>query len=212
MGDWGGYNGGMTAVDKPRLLLHVCCGPCSVTVLERMLPGYDVRGYFYNPNIQPRREYGFRLAEFSKTARHFGVEWTEGEYDATAWFARMRGLEKEPERGARCRECIALRLERAFAQARGLGCATVATTLAISPYKDWEQIRALGEELACRHGVAFLADNFRARNGFAAGRQKARDLGIGIQTYCGCVYSKLERLLARRRVKNQAAGDARAGS
>ena len=29
--------------DKPKLLLHSCCGPCSTAVVERLVDEFDVR-------------------------------------------------------------------------------------------------------------------------------------------------------------------------
>ena len=182
-----------------RLLLHVCCGPCAPHVLELLRADYEVTGFFYNPNIQPRREYEFRRLEVERLAARLGWSVVIPPYDMEAWFAAVRGLEREPERGRRCPVCFRLRLERAFRHARDHGFAAVASTLSISPYKSTAQINEQGLALAQEHGIAFLAENFKGQDGFTAARRRAAELGIRHQDYCGCVFSKAEKLLRRRR-------------
>ena len=36
---------------KPRLLLHVCCAPCSSYVLEYLAEIFEITVFYYNPNI-----------------------------------------------------------------------------------------------------------------------------------------------------------------
>jgi hypothetical protein len=181
-----------------RLLLHVCCGPCAPHVLELLRGRYDVTGFFYNPNIQPRREYEFRRLEVERLAARLGWSVVVPDHDMAAWFAAVRGLEREPERGRRCAVCFRLRLERTFRHARDHGFAAVASTLSISPYKSTAQINEQGLALAREYGIAFLAENFKSRDGFAAARRRAAELGIRHQDYCGCAFSKAEQLLRRR--------------
>ena len=46
-----------------KVLLHACCGPCSIMCIQSLRDeGYDVTGYFANPNIHPVSEY-FRRRE-----------------------------------------------------------------------------------------------------------------------------------------------------
>lgn len=182
-----------------KLLLHVCCAPCAPHVLQLLRGGYDVTGFFYNPNIQPLREYEFRRLEVERLAAR--LDWTVvvPPYDMLAWFAAVRGLEREPERGRRCPACFRLRLERTFRHAREHGFAVVASTLSISPYKSTVQINEQGQALSRQYGVAFLAENFKSRDGFPAARRQAAALGIRHQDYCGCAFSKAEKLLRQRR-------------
>ncbi len=56
------------------LLVHICCGPCSGAVLERLLEdGRAPVGFFYNPNIQPLAEYLRRREGAAQTAEKLGV-------------------------------------------------------------------------------------------------------------------------------------------
>ena len=43
--------------ERPPLLLHACCGPCSSSVLEVLCAHFQVTVLYYNPNIWPPEEY-----------------------------------------------------------------------------------------------------------------------------------------------------------
>ena len=98
---------------KPRLLLHVCCAPCSPYVVEVLSREYRVTAYFYDPNIHPEEEYLFRLKEMKLFCRKAGPEIVAGEYEAGCWFETVKGRENDPERGERCGLCFRMRLEKA---------------------------------------------------------------------------------------------------
>ena len=50
-----------------KLLVHVCCAPCATYSFEKLLnDGYEITGYFYNPNIHPEFEYKKRLDELKQ--------------------------------------------------------------------------------------------------------------------------------------------------
>jgi predicted adenine nucleotide alpha hydrolase (AANH) superfamily ATPase len=160
---------------------------------------FQVSGFFYNPNIQPRREYEFRRLEVARLAEKLEWEVVFAPYDMTEWFAAVRGLEREPERGRRCPRCFRFRLEKAFRHASEHGFAAVASTLSISPYKVTAQINEQGLALAREYGVEFLAENFKKRDGWRGTRELAASLGVQHQEYCGCAFSKAERLLHLRK-------------
>lgn len=184
---------------KKKLLLHVCCGPCSPHVLQTLRDDFLVSGFFYNPNIQPFREYEFRRLEVARLAEKLEWQVVYAPYEMMEWFAAVRGLEREPERGRRCLLCFRLRLEKAFHHAREHGFDAVASTLSISPYKVTAQINEQGLALAREYGVEFLAENFKKHDGWRAACQQAAALGVQHQNYCGCVFSKAERLLRLRK-------------
>jgi predicted adenine nucleotide alpha hydrolase (AANH) superfamily ATPase len=184
---------------KKKLLLHVCCGPCSLYVLQKLAADFEVSGFFYNPNIQPFREFEFRRLELAKIAEKFAWPMLWAPYDMREWFAAVRGLEREPERGRRCSVCFRFRLEKTFAYACEHGFDYVASTLSISPHKVTAQINEQGMALASKYGIAFLAENFKKNNGFLVSRKKAEALGVKHQDYCGCVFSKVERLRRLRK-------------
>jgi predicted adenine nucleotide alpha hydrolase (AANH) superfamily ATPase len=185
--------------NKPRLLLHVCCGPCAAWVVRKLQDTYEVTGFFYNPNIHPEKEYLFRLQEVRLLAKRENWPLLEGEWDMKAWVKRMFSLRNQPERGKRCLLCFHQRLRRTFEVAEEQGFNVVASTLSISPYKVTRQINAEGESLAKKFGIDFLPENFKSRDGWNHARKLAHDLGIKHQDYCGCVYSLRDRL---RRTRN----------
>ena len=127
------------------ILLHACCAPCSGAVLECLRDsGIRPVVFFSNSNIAPREEYELRLSELRRYGDVMGVEVVADEYDHAAWLAAVRGLEREPERGARCAACFRFRLERAARYAASRGLSVVATTLASSRWKDLDQVNAAG--------------------------------------------------------------------
>ena len=99
------------------------------------------------------------------------------------WFAAVRGLEREPERGRRCPLCFRFRLEKAFRHAREHAFDAVASTLSISPYKVAAQINEQGLALAREYGVEFLPENFKKHDGFLVAREQAAALGVRQQDY-----------------------------
>ena len=99
---------------KPRLLLHICCGPCSTEVIRRLKEDYEVVGFFYNPNIYPQEEYLLRLAAARRVAAELGFPLIEGDCRPEEWRAAVASLENEPEGGRRCQVCFNFRLERTY--------------------------------------------------------------------------------------------------
>lgn len=178
---------------RPRLLLHSCCGPCSSYVLEYLTRYFEVFLSYYNPNIQPRAEYDLRLENQLKVLERIpGVTLVPCGYDGGAYDEAVRGLEDEPEGGARCTECFKLRLDFAAREAKRLGCDYFATTLTVSPHKDAQRINAIGEALAGKYGVKWLPGDFKKRDGYKRSIELSREFGLYRQNYCGCLYSKTE--------------------
>lgn len=178
---------------RPRLLLHSCCGPCSSYVLEYLTRYFEVFLSYYNPNIQPREEYDLRLEnQLCVLGRIPGVTLVPCGYDGGAYDEAVRGLEDEPEGGARCTECFKLRLDFAAREAKRLGCDYFATTLTVSPHKDAQRINAIGEALAGKYGVKWLPGDFKKRDGYKRSIELSREFGLYRQDYCGCLFSKTE--------------------
>lgn len=187
----------LPAGGKPRLLLQSCCGPCSSYVLEYLTRYFRVTVLYYNPNIQPRDEYDRRLYWQRELIRQLPtpepVELLACDYDGQRYIDAVRGLEREPEGGARCTVCFRLRLEHAAREAARIGADFFTTTLTISPHKDAALLNELGQEIAAAHGLAYLCSDFKKRNGFKESIALSEQYHLYRQDYCGCVYSKLER-------------------
>ena len=253
--------------EKPRLLLHSCCGPCSSSVLEYLLPCFRISVFYYNPNIYPREEYEHRKREqlrliqtikdeailqatpagekgvcpavspsattFSRGANlgdkidkieayeniatlsadptaavpalkepagseafsyNFSfvpeLDIIDADYDPERYLAAVQGLENEKEGGARCSVCFRLRLARAADVAAAGSYDFFATTLTVSPYKNAPLINAIGEEEGERAHVAYLASDFKKKNGALRSNQLSKTYGLYRQDYCGCAFSR----------------------
>lgn len=175
---------------KPKLLLHACCAPCSIYVLQKLSQDHEVTIYFYDPNIHPQEEYILRRDELKKYAQQIGIVFAEGEYETEKWFKKTKGLENEPERGKRCGACFDLRLAKTAAKAKAENYDVWATVLSISPHKDAGQINAVGQKIAAVVGLPFIAEDWKKNNGFKIASQLSKEEGFYRQNYCGCIYSK----------------------
>lgn len=182
----------------PRLLLHVCCAPCSSYVLEYLSAYFEITVFYYNPNIEPEAEYRFRAAEeqrfITEIAPEHPIAYTEGDYDPAAFHEAVRGLEQEKEGGARCTECFRLRLDRAARACRDGGFDYFTTTLTISPLKDADRLNRLGQEAAAQYGVTWLPSDFKKRGGYVRSVELSRKHDLYRQDFCGCAYSRAESL------------------
>lgn len=176
-----------------KLLLHICCAPCSTEVIERLSTQYEVTGFFYNPNIHPKREYQSRLSELERFSGKAGFRVICSDYDVKGWFKRVKGLEKEPEGGKRCEICFRLRLEETAKAAKKGGFDIFTTTLTISPHKDAKVINTIGKDLEKTHGISFLAADFKKKDGFKKSVEHSKKHGLLRQDYCGCIFSRMER-------------------
>ena len=181
---------------KPRILVHVCCAPDALYVFGVLRDAYAVTGFFTNSNIHPREEYDVRLAEARKVARLMDVPLLEDDYDPEGWLALTAKFKDEPEKGRRCDVCYAVRLARTAARAARDGFDAFTTVMSLSPWKKAAVMNRIGRQFAARHGVAFLAADFKKQDGFKKSVELSRTHGLYRQDYCGCLYS---RDAARRR-------------
>ncbi len=177
-------------MEKTKLLLHICCAPCSTHVVEVLREDYDVTGYFYNPNIHPESEYRHREAEMKRYAGKVGIEMVCAEYDDARWLEAVKGMENVPEGGERCFLCYRMRSEKAAEYAREHGYQSFTTTLSISPHKNAEKINEIGSEIAERHGLQWHTADFKKRGGFDRSIRMSKEAGLYRQSYCGCIFSQ----------------------
>jgi predicted adenine nucleotide alpha hydrolase (AANH) superfamily ATPase len=177
----------------PSLLLHACCAPCSSYVLEYLSEYFRITVFYYNPNISPKEEYEKRIAEVRRLISEQPVKnpvaFLEGAYDPERFLAMSQGLEQEPEGGARCMACYALRLEETAHRAAADGFDFFTTTLSISPYKNAEKLNEIGGNLARKVGVPYLFSDFKKRGGYQRSIELSRRYGLYRQNTCGCVFS-----------------------
>lgn len=178
--------------NKPSMLLHSCCAPCSSAVLERLVPEYRVSVLYYNPNIYPQSEYLRRKAEqirligelYADRVNIIDCEYQPGEFEAAA-----KGLEGCPEGGERCEACFRLRMEKTAQMAAEGGYSLFCTTLTVSPHKNAALINRVGRELSEKYGVAYLESDFKKKDGYLRSLQLSKQYGLYRQNYCGCRFS-----------------------
>lgn len=152
--------------------------------------GIDYTIYFYNPNIHPREEYELRKRENIRFAETNGVPFVDADYDTDNWFARAKGLEWEPERGARCTMCFDMRFDRTALYAHEQGFPVITSCLGLSRWKDMDQINASGERVAAHYpGITYWTYNWRKMGGANRMVEIAKREQFYQQEYCGCVYS-----------------------
>lgn len=181
----------------PSLLLHSCCGPCSSYCIEYLSQYFNITVFYYNPNIYPDEEYYHRVKEqqrfISQFPAKYKVSFIEGDFDTDRFYEIAKGLENEPEKGARCHKCYDLRLRRTAEVALEKGFDFFTTTLTISPMKDSQILNEIGLAIADEIGVKWLPSDFKKREGYKRSTELSREYNMYRQDYCGCVYSYRDR-------------------
>lgn len=177
-------------VQRPRMLLHTCCAPCSTHVLEVLGVTFDLTLYFYDPNIHPMEEYEKRRDEMKSYAESGSIPFIEGPYEVERWFDVTKNHEGEREGSERCFICYEMRLRAAagFAGANGFDC--FGTVMSVSPHKNAQKINEIGRSLAVEYGIGYLEADFKKRDGFKKSIALSKEHGLYRQSYCGCIYSK----------------------
>jgi predicted adenine nucleotide alpha hydrolase (AANH) superfamily ATPase len=175
-----------------KILLDVCCAPCAVPAMElliRKYPEAELVLYSNNSNIHPKEEYENRLKNIKRIAAHFGKEIIVDDYNPEEWLALTKGLENEPENGKRCIICYEFRLAKAAEYAAKNGFDAFASTLTTGPPKKAAVINAIGQKIARKSEISFLAEDFKKSNGYLRSTIVSKELNLYRQNYCGCCYS-----------------------
>ena len=176
-------------------LLHICCAPCANQPIEVLrTDGFEVTGFWYNPDIHPFTEYRARRNCLREYAAAIDLKLIERDDYGLRPFVRAVAEDIEH----RCGKCYEMRFFEAARQAKELGFDSFTSSLFISPYQNHELMRQTGERAAFEYGVEFLYRDFRPY--FHAGQDKARELGFYMQKYCGCVFSEQERYLKPKKI------------
>ena len=183
-----------------KLLLHTCCAPCSVYCIEA-LRGEQIEPtvFWYNPNIHPYHEYRVRRNCLVNYAKEVDIECIiEDAYGLDEFVCNVNSHKNNIVN--RCKDyCYPMRLRHACNYARKNGFDTITTTLLYSIYQKHDYIAELLEGLAVEYGLRFYYRDFR--EGWREGQQKAREAGLYMQKYCGCVYSEEEAYVGREIAK-----------
>lgn len=178
--------------NKPRLLLHACCAPCSSYVLEYLSKYFDITILYYNPNISPEGEFIKRLEEVKKLIKkmNLNVDVINLGYENEIFEKTIEGLKNEPEGGRRCFKCYELRLRKAMIYAKENNFDYCTTTLTISPYKNANKLNEIGKKLEDEIGIRYLYSDFKKNEGYKRSIELSKIYDLYRQNYCGCIYSK----------------------
>ena len=178
-----------------KTLLHICCAPCANQPIEVLRgDGFEVAGFWYNPNIHPFTEYRARRNCVRDYAQTIELPLIEKNDYALRPFVR----EVAADIANRCVKCYEMRLFETARQAAEGGFDSFTSSLFISPYQNHELMRQVAEQAAAEYGVSFLYRDFRPY--FRDGQTFAREHGFYIQKYCGCVFSEEERYLKKNKI------------
>ena len=189
---------------KPKLLMQVCCAPCSTTVMYRIREDFDIDMYYYNPMIYPRSELDKRTKEVAKLAKRMGLdgELIVPENDVRDFSSIARKRKDKPEGSDACYNCYRLRLEETAKYASENNYDYFCTTLSISPYKNSKWINEIGKDLEEKYGVKYLYSDFKKRNGYKISIDLSKKYNLYRQSYCGCIFSYKEMIEHNKNLKN----------
>lgn len=176
-----------------KLLLHVCCAPCSAYVIQELQKNYDVTLFYFNPNIYPESEYEVRKNESENYAKKLNINFIEKKIDHNNWLEKIKGFENEPERGKRCFICYKMRLEETAKYAHDNNFDIFTTTLSISPHKSSEMINQAGYEASKNHNIEHLEADWKKDGGFKKSCEISKENEFYRQNYCGCEFSIIKK-------------------
>jgi len=156
-----------------KLLLHTCCAPCTTYVHNDLVhDGFDVTGFFYNPNIHPYTEYEKRLTTMKlySIQKEFPVIYLDL-YDIENFIDIT--LKKGDKR---CLYCYTLRLHEAAKFAKKNNFNSFSTTLLVSPYQKHDLIYEAGNIVSKKIDIPFFYKDFRP--GYKKGVQISKEMNL----------------------------------
>ena len=174
---------------KPKILVHVCCGPDATMPILQLRDEYEVICFWYDPNIQPKSEYDKRYDAFVKICEIENIPYIKWAYDVDHFFTRIRWVEYTPERWEKCTYCYDMRMMVSAKLAARLHIPLYTSSLNTSPKKDLEKLFTMGHKYAEKYGIEFLDIPFRKKWWFERSVEYTKEHDIYRQNYCGCIYS-----------------------
>lgn len=184
--------------NKPKLLLHACCAPCSTSVIEKLINHFDITIYFYNPNMDTLLEFEKRKGELIKLVEQlnnnfkYNIKIVNTDFDNKKFYKQIKGFENCKEGGDRCNKCFELRLEKTCLFAKENNFDYFATTLTVSPYKNAKAINDIGKFLEEKYKVKYLFSDFKKKDGYKRSIELSKKYNLYRQNYCGCIFSKID--------------------
>ena len=171
-----------------KMLLHTCCGPCSIYPLRSLREkGFDPMGFFYRSNIHPYSECLKRQQTLIEYAHQMDFKIIISDaYDLENFLRNIAYRENK-----RCYFCYHDRLRSTALVARRGKFDAFSTTLLYSKFQKHDLIKSIGEAVGESVGIQFYYQDFR--QGWKEGIETSKRLNMYRQTYCGCIYSEKER-------------------
>ena len=186
-----------------KFLLHTCCAPCSIAVIEELKADFDVTVFFYNPNIHPQAEYLKRKEQVIKVCTEWGIKMVDADYDPENWYEKVRGLEQESEGGSRCSLCFEMRMDKAAEYAKENNFDVWSSSLTFGRNKKSDVISPIGLSLQDKYGVDYYVEDWKKKGRQERSRQLVCDMNIYRQDYCGCAYSLRDKKLWEAKKKQE---------
>lgn len=190
--------------NKPNLFLHICCGPCSTSVLDKLNKYFNIYIIFYNPNIDTKEEFNKRLLYLEKVlfVNKYSFPIIYKKYNHNEFITFTTGLENEPEGGLRCEKCIMLRLNYSkdialnYIKENNLQNHTnyLCTSLSVSPHKNAKLIYDIGCKVCEGKNITYLPSDFKKENGYLKSIVLSKEYGLYRQNYCGCEFSNMHKI------------------
>lgn len=176
-----------------KLLLHVCCAPCSIMCIESLRKeNIEPTLFWYNPNIHPFTEYKSRKNALTEYAKEMQLEVIiDDDYGLRSFVSAVT-----PKFNMRCEYCYTERLNKIANYAMNNEYDAFSTTLLISPYQNHDRIKQISEKISDDTKIKFLYRDFRPY--FREGQNIARSLNIYMQKYCGCIFSEEDRYVKNK--------------
>ena len=177
---------------KPTLLIHICCGVCSVYPLQYLRKYFNITIFFSNSNIYPYEEYNKRLDALQTYLAYLNdpsINLIIDKYDNEEYTKQLLPLKDEPESGRRCKLCYRMRMEETFRYASKHNYEYCTTVMSISNRKNADWLNEIGQELENKYNVKYLYANFKKDGGIIQNDILNKELNLYHQDYCGCIYS-----------------------
>ena len=181
--------------EKPSLLLHSCCAPCSSPIIEFLCEYFNITIFFYNPNITEETEYLKRRDEHISFIKNnnLSISFIEGNYNVKEnFFIPVKGHEKDREGEERCSICYQLRIMETARIAKIEKFDFFSTVLSVSPMKNVNKINIIGEMAEEKYEIRFLYADFKKKNRYKRSIELSKEYNLYRQDYCGCIFSKEE--------------------
>ncbi len=180
---------------RQRILVHVCCGPCSMYPLKVLNEYFDITIYYSNPNIYPQDEYQLRLNELIRYLNVLGnpYQLIIPDYKPKEFLKKVWKYKEAKEGGLRCLKCYAIRMEEAARYAAANNFKYFTTIMSISSHKNAYYINELGQLMAKQHHINFIHSDFKKHEGSKKNSELNKKYDIYRQDYCGCIFSLIDR-------------------